>query len=591
MNASLSVRQKARLDSSRNGLCGHVRDANQDALLSCGPDALPGVAVGFPRVRRSQGSPGLRAYVDHMPREAQETVNGAAIGTSGSVRSHFVSPLSGHRSTGVQLEHAPHSGWSRNPTHRNSPRVGAAGSYSAWVRTPLLRNFFYLFLTSVLGYGLTFLFWLLAARAFPVESIGIGATLVATALILGGLATVGLPQGLIRFLPQESRKPAVITGALALTATASFLIGLAFVVGLPIWAPGLLILWNDPALFGLHLACVIGFGLAPVLDSTFAAARRTDYGLVRSTAYGALRLPFLFVITAVSGSFAILFATGTAVVASIALSLVLLPRVFPGFRPGAALNGLRGTGILRYSLWSHGAATLSGFALSLLPLLILNLEEGGAASTAYFFAAAQLATLLYVIPASFATSLLIEGSHSAADYARRFREATLVGVGLLALGIIAAIALGQSLLGFFGDSYARSAYDTFVLLSFASPFVLAHSLVATNLRVSKRVRALFLFTLASTSVSIAVAYLLIPAYGISGAAIGFAVGQGLGLPALIFERRSRPASTSPSTGAQPHIEGSSAGDHSADLSQIDRRRNTEAQPWVQEEPHRHLDRR
>ena len=405
------------------------------------------------------------------------------------------------------------------------------------LRTSLFRNSFLLIMTSVLGYGLGFLFWLAVARAYPAASVGLGATLLGTLLFLSGVATLGLPMGIIRFLPAERDKVGLVNASFTVSGLVSLALGLVFLAGLDLWAPALSFLRSDPLFVATYMLSLLLFTFASILDAAFVAARRAEYGMIRNTIYNVLRLPFPLAVAAVLGMFGILFSWTVGLVVSVAFGAVLLlPRLFPGYRPAPSFRRIRNLGIVGYSLWNHASGMVGTAALSLLPLLILH-TPGGAAATAYFYAAFAFASLLYVVPGSFSTALFVEGSHAETNYARDLRSTVWLSLGFLALGIVGAVLLGRFILGLFGEDYARESYETLILLVLASPIILANTVFTTDLRVAKRVKPLLIVTAISSVATLTVAYVLLPAFGIWGAGVGFAVGQAIATPLFALEKR------------------------------------------------------
>ncbi len=100
-------------------------------------------------------------------------------------------------------------------------RTGAASRFRSSLRTSLFRNSVFLLMTSFLSYGLGFLFWLVVARLYPASDVGVGATLLSTLLFLAGAATLGLPIGMIRFLPAEQDKVGLINATLTISGIVS----------------------------------------------------------------------------------------------------------------------------------------------------------------------------------------------------------------------------------------------------------------------------------------------------------------------------------------------------------------------------------
>ena len=68
-------------------------------------------------------------------------------------------------------------------------------------RLSLYRNAIYLMLNSAM-YALTgFFFWIVAARLYPPEVVGLASSVIAAIGLLSLLSTLGLDYGLLRFLP------------------------------------------------------------------------------------------------------------------------------------------------------------------------------------------------------------------------------------------------------------------------------------------------------------------------------------------------------------------------------------------------------
>ena len=69
------------------------------------------------------------------------------------------------------------------------------------LRTPLHSNSVYLVGNSAVVGFLGFMFWVVAARLYTAEDVGLGSALISAALLLSFLARFGLGFGVIRFLP------------------------------------------------------------------------------------------------------------------------------------------------------------------------------------------------------------------------------------------------------------------------------------------------------------------------------------------------------------------------------------------------------
>lgn len=400
---------------------------------------------------------------------------------------------------------------------------------------PLIRNSAFLllrsFLIAALGYG----FWIVVAWTYATEDMGRAAALITVVLFLARAAALGLPHGILRFLPEVEDKPALLNGAFTLATLTSLGLGFGFLAGLELWAPGLIFVRGDPLLVATIVVAVLFFTLDGIVDNAFVAARRADYGLLRSTVFYGLRLP-LVVALVFLGFLGILASYTLSLVVSVLSLAVLLPKFFDGYRPIPTLEGIQGKGMLGFSLWTYASGLVQGAGSALLPLIILNQLGGdlGARAAAHFYLAFAFATLLYAVPQAFSTSLLVEGSHTDTDFRRDIRSTVRFSAPLLTLGIAGAIFLGEPMLALIRPSFAAGAYAVLVLLALSSPVTLASGIFAADLKVAKRVKPIFAITVVATATTLSITFLTLPTWGILGAGAGVVAGQVVNLGLKFF---------------------------------------------------------
>lgn len=395
---------------------------------------------------------------------------------------------------------------------------------------PLYRNSVYLLGTAGVSQGFGFLFWLLVARIYPDDVMGIAVTLSATILFLASASSLGLGTGLIRHLPSSKSPPRLVNSSLLVSAVVAALIGSFFLLGADVWAQGLVFVRNDPWFLLVFLVSMLAFTVALVMDHAYLAMRRAEYWMFRMGTYNLLRLPLPLAFVVIGGAFSVALAWTLPLLVSIVIGLgVFMPHVLPGYRVGPeGLLSVR-QGVLRYSILNHAAALVDAAASALLPLVILNTipTPAGAESAAHFYAALTLSEVLVVVPWAFSSSLFVEGSHAVERFASDTRKTIRVSLVLLVIGLILSVLLGRNVLELFGPQYGVSSYGAFLVLALSSPLVLLNSILATHLRVGHRLGPLVAVTFTSTPVTLVLAFLLVPSMGIIGAAVGFMVGQGV----------------------------------------------------------------
>ncbi|MCJ2520263.1 MAG: hypothetical protein LN412_04855 [Candidatus Thermoplasmatota archaeon] len=389
------------------------------------------------------------------------------------------------------------------------------------LRDPLYRNAFFLVVTSAFGGVFGFTFWLIVARYYTSDAVGLSASLVALAGFLGYLSTLGLGIGLIRFLPSTSvGKNHRINASLTLTGLASTGVALAFIAGVDLWSPIVTVVGNSWSYAIMFLAFTVGFALMALVDSSFLAARKASYVLHRSLIYNGLRLPIPILVATSLGALGIFFSFGVALLLALLVSLLfLMPRLYPGFvaMPSLQLSGIRD--MISYSIGNHAANLLGRVPSGILPLLVLH--QLSASSSAHFYIAWIMASFLFVVPRASAQSLFIEGSHPethlAGDAVRSLRFSLL----LLVPGVLFLLFAGPFLLGLFGEEYSTEGLALLRILVLSAFFVAINSTFFSILRVNKRVGELTLLSSVVGVGTVAASYLLLDGFGMMGPGIAF----------------------------------------------------------------------
>src|SRR5437667_1643500 len=145
------------------------------------------------------------------------------------------------------------------------------------VKTPLYRNAFFIMLTSVIGQGLGFFFWIVLSNRYATVDIGAAIALFATLSFLAALGQLGQGTGLVRYLPESEDKVALVNTVFTVTGLVCLgLSGVFLVVGIPLLLPELSFVLRDPLYVLTIVVCTVALGLGPMLDQAAIAVRRAD---------------------------------------------------------------------------------------------------------------------------------------------------------------------------------------------------------------------------------------------------------------------------------------------------------------------------
>jgi O-antigen/teichoic acid export membrane protein len=386
-------------------------------------------------------------------------------------------------------------------------------------------------LSSVIGSGLGFFFWLAVARFYTTTDVGYAVALIQTLGFLAALAHLGLGTAIIRFLPETEAKAALINTSATIAGLGALVLSAVFLAGVSVFVPNLSFIQGHAVYPAVILVTTLALALPTIYDSASYAMRRADVLTWRTIVFAAAKIPlavgFAFVFLT-RGRLGVFLAFALAYVASVLIeALVLLPRILPGFRPRPqlALGHIRP--MFRFSLGIYAAGSIGAAGGLLLPILILNVVgPTGAGSVAYFYIASVVAGLLGIIPSGVFTSFYAEASQKNANRPADERKAILLSLALLLPGIGVLWFFAHEMLTWFGNpAYAAGAVGALRILIFGSIPAFLNTLLATRIQIRKRTAPLIAASAIATVITLVLGVLLLQTNGIDGLAEAAVLGS------------------------------------------------------------------
>ena len=411
------------------------------------------------------------------------------------------------------------------------------------VKSPLYRNAFFIMLTSVIGNGLGFFFWLIIGNTRAGQDAGAAVVLFQTLAFVGTIGNLGLGIGLIRYLPETDDKTSLINAGLTLAGLVSLVLSIGFLVAVPLLLPGLTFVLQQPFYILTIIACTVALGLGPIIDSAAIAARRADLQTIRNTIFAVLKIPLaLGVVVVLSGRAGVFLSLALAFGVSVVVAAFLLRRVFRGYFPRPNLQLSRVRPIFRFSFGNYIAGVIATAGTTLPTALIIDAlgPIEGPTNAFYFYVALVVATLLYIIPSATLTSFYAEASQTNADHRKGERQAILLSVGLLIPAIAVMWLFSDTMLRWFGVAgIAEEAVTPLRILTFASIPVFLNGVLGTRVRVRKRTLPLIIAATITSVITLGLGWLLLqnPDLGIDGLAYAYVLGQAAATPYLYIEAR------------------------------------------------------
>lgn len=401
------------------------------------------------------------------------------------------------------------------------------------LRNSFFLNTYLLIIMRVLGAGLGFLFWALAARTITVNDVGLASGAVSLTALLAGLAQLGLGYGLVRHLAQVDEPNQLLNMSIVISTLAGFGLALLPFISMSAWSP-VLLPWRDSLFVTLcFIVLVLSTTLSQLLHWAFLATRRVEFSLIKQTGQAFLAIMWLLMLgKVIPGYLAALAAYTIATVMSLGVAFwVFLPRAQPGYRFDLSFKLSPFTSFTRFSLINHVTDQIQRVPDTLLPLMVIHLL--GPSAGAYFFVVWTLARSIAAWAGSIAESLFAEGSNTPA-LASAFAWRSVKPGLLLAGGMtLAMIATAKVILSIYGHDYVEQGVVLLYLVALAAiPGVLL-SIFVNFLRIRDSLGTIFMVTTLSTGSGILLTYLGMLWLDMRGAGIGWLIAQMIILIAVL----------------------------------------------------------
>jgi len=400
------------------------------------------------------------------------------------------------------------------------------------LRTPLFTNASYLWASAAGTAVAGFAFWALVARLYDTDEVGLGTAALSIVTLLAMFSHLGLGMGLIRFLPEAGEEgPRLANAVFTTSAVGAVVLSAVFLVGLPLWAPRLEFLREQPLYAVAFISFVVASTLSFVHTYAFMAIRKAKYILLQVTfvQFGRLALPALM--AAFFGAFGIIASAGVAAALGAVIGFALLARGLPGYRPRAVADPASVFKLFPFSLANYIADSLLLIPGLILPLVVVGLL--GSTEAAYFYMAWFLGYLLTSASAYLALSLFAEGSHDPGALRVLSRNAVLGALAVATLGAMFLLLLGDKLLLAFGQDYVTGGATLLRIVALAALPAAVVNVYLGALRVMKRTGELMIVAGVVAVTTVALSCALLPLMGLAGAGVGLGLAQGLGLVIIL----------------------------------------------------------
>jgi len=394
------------------------------------------------------------------------------------------------------------------------------------IELPLIKNASHLIIGTGIQSGLTFLFWIIAARLYEPSTIGLITALFSVLGIFAIIAELGFGMGLIRFLPgAEDKENALINTCLTVSSLFSILLAILFIIGLPIWGQSFISSFRSPIFCFVFIVFSIFFTTSPILMNIFLGKRMTKFIIYTISITCISRIVLLLAIVFFSRSvFGILLISFLSTLIGIFIGInIYLPGIMSTYRLFPAIDVGLLKEIRNFITVNYISRLLISITPLIFPLMIVN--SLGSEMNAYFAISWTIVSIAQVIPTSLFNSFLAESVNEKTLNKKNFKKVLTLMLELLIPITILFIILSNFILSVFGPKYSLQGTPLVQILSFSViPWGIIYLFITVE-RYKKSTSSIIYATLGSAVLSIGLSYLLMLNWGLPGFCIGYLASQ------------------------------------------------------------------
>lgn len=388
------------------------------------------------------------------------------------------------------------------------------------VRLPLFRNAYGLATSSLSTSALGLLYWVLAARTYPVEAVGLNTGALAVMFLLSRIVQLNFAEVLNRFVPESgSSAMRLVLSIYAIVIGIAVVTSGVFTAAVGFLAPetaaflvtGPIVVW-----FVVSTAASAVFGLQ---DSALAGLRGGPLALLKNVVYGVIKVA-LVVVLAVYPDYGIFLAWTLPLLPMVLFTHILILRrirVWQREPPNASALPYQFSRVAKFTVGDSAASILWTASHALLPLIVL--ERVGTEANAYFYQAWSITYAVYVVTRYFGMAVVTEGVANPRRLAADSYRMLVNALRLLTPMVVVLLIGAPYILALFGEQYSEGGTTVLRLLALSALPDIVILLYMSILRAQSRLKTLIIVAVGTSIPTLVASVLLVDAMGLVGVGI------------------------------------------------------------------------
>jgi exosortase/archaeosortase family protein len=389
-------------------------------------------------------------------------------------------------------------------------------------KDPLYQNSIYIMLSMLVMSSLGFVFWMINARLFTTEEVGLATTILSVSTLLVNFSLLGLAQGLIRYLPKSKNPNKKINTCFTLITIVTIIASSLFLLSIKEVSPKLLFIKENAILSFIFIIFMVFSSWNSLIEIIFIAYRKAKYILLKNTIFSILKIIFPFLLISL-GAYGIFSSWMAALSLGFIYAFIILIYKFR-YKPKFVFHDSTIKQIGKYSFGNYIAGFLASLPTLTLPLILTNKLDPE--TTAYYYMAMMIANLLFIIPNATSNSLFAEGSHNKRSLKKQVKKSAKLIALFMIPAITITVFLGKYILLLFGQKYSQQGYQLLSLLAISGIFMSINAVFTSIFRVKNRIKEIVFRSFVGAIVILGLSLLFIRLeLGLIGVGIAWAIGQ------------------------------------------------------------------
>lgn len=330
-------------------------------------------------------------------------------------------------------------------------------------KDPLLKNSIFLISTHIVNAISGFFFWIIAARYYTPDDIGITSAILSSVTLIALMSLIGFPTALIFYLPRYvDRANKIINSCLIIGVSMTIIFSIIFILGIEIWSPKLKLMFYDSQIILIFIISAAMTNASAIMSGSFTAGRRSSYYTIKENTFAISKI-FLLILFAGFGTMGIFLSWSVGLIIAVVIGFVLLIKLwkyYPIFVIDPIIKDMAS-----YSSLIYIGGVFYTLPKVIFPIIILN--SVSAEFAGYFYIAMTIASLLYSVPISIGNSFLAESSNKD-EFWNNMIKSIKFNMSLLIPGTLSLMIFGKLILNVFNPKYADNSLNSLIILAMAS---------------------------------------------------------------------------------------------------------------------------